>query len=469
MAVRHPVRSSVALVALVLGLVTASCGLGDDTDASPPEQTTAPTGSSSTTTTGLDPCDAVPLEATEVGVSADEITIFVMADVGSPLGSGLFQGAIDAVKAWGDAVNEQGGVACREVVVREWDSRLRADDTTNGTLEACERAFAMVGTTSLLVLDTSNLAGCPDKKGAPTGIPDIAQLATELAHQCNPTTYPIYLAAAPCPYTGGPRESTQFVGADRYFLSQVPDLHGIFLIPGETPSAIQTSIVGVRASESIGVVNDGEFKISGRDDGATFTRVVEHLLQKRSNMVHSSADDTAMVELRKEAAEQGVDTVAVWSCQLSCYTSRFLDDGGDDVEGTYVWTPFLPFDEGATNAELQAYLDAVGGIDEASPWGAAAWAAAVEFKQVIDGIVDADGPNAITRARFLTELAALDDFDANGWFGPRDQRRLSDCFVLMQAQGGVFVRVLPTERGTLACDPAYLQTVTVDPTTAFVG
>ena len=41
-------------------------------------------------------CASEPLEATEVGVCDSEITIEVLADVGSPLAPGLFQGNIDA-------------------------------------------------------------------------------------------------------------------------------------------------------------------------------------------------------------------------------------------------------------------------------------------------------------------------------------------------------------------------------------
>jgi hypothetical protein len=468
MARRRPFR--LLLLALVaLSLVAAACGRGDDSNSSAAPTTTSPPANSGSATTIADKCASESLQATEVGVTADTITIFVMADVGSPLAPGLFQGSIDAVKAWGEAMNKQGGVGCRKVVVRDWDSKLTPDDTTNGTIDACKNAFAMVGTTSLFVLDPSNLANCPDKAGKPTGVPDIAQLATEIPHQCNPTTYPINGYKADCPYTGGVRNTTQFVGAYRYYLSQVPDLHGIFLIPGDLPSAIQSSILGVRAGESIGVKNDGEFKVSGRDEQAAFARFTQPVKEKASTLVYNGSNDVAMVKMRKEAKAQGVDTVKVWACQLSCYTPSFLQAGGADVEGTYAWMQFLPYEEADTNAELEAYLDAVGGVGKATSWGAAAWAGAVEFKQVIDGIVEKDGPNAITRERFLKDLAALDDFDANGWFGKKGQRELSDCFVLLQVQSGKFVRVFPKERGTFDCNPQNLQEVAVDPTTAFKG
>ena len=43
-----------------------------------------------------------------------------------------------------------------------------------------------------------------------------------------------------------------------------------------------------------------------------------------------------------------------------CYTQNFPKTGGSDVEGTYVWMQFLPFEEADTNPALQAYVDSVG-------------------------------------------------------------------------------------------------------------
>jgi hypothetical protein len=99
-------------------------------------------------------------------------------------------------------------------------------------------------------------------------------------------------------------------------------------------------------------------------------------------------------------------------------------------------------------------------------WAAGAWAGGVLFEQVVDNIVAADGPNALTRARLLEELRNTTEFDANGWFGRIDfstTLTISDCFVLLQVQNGEFVRVFPEEPGTLSCDPSYAVEVQSDP------
>jgi hypothetical protein len=38
----------------------------------------------------------------------------------------------------------------------------------------------------------------------------------------------------------------------------------------------------------------------------------------------------------------------------------------------------------------------------------------------------------------------------------------SDCYVLMQVKGGKFVRVFPTKKGTLDCNPKNVYTIKMD-------
>ena len=65
------------------------------------------------------------------------ITVTVIADTGSPLRPGLFQGSVDAVKAWAKYINANGGLACRQVVVKTADSKLTENDAENAITTAC--------------------------------------------------------------------------------------------------------------------------------------------------------------------------------------------------------------------------------------------------------------------------------------------------------------------------------------------
>ena len=74
-------------------------------------------------------------KATEIGVTAKEIRIAVIADVDNPFAPGLFKGAADGVKAAARYLNSKaggGGVAGRRLVVDFIDSKLTPNDARNG-------------------------------------------------------------------------------------------------------------------------------------------------------------------------------------------------------------------------------------------------------------------------------------------------------------------------------------------------
>jgi hypothetical protein len=134
--------------------------------------------------------DAQP-GASEVGVTADELRIGVIADVENPLSPGLFKGAIDAVQGFADYVNDNGGLAGRTMVVDFLDSHLSADDARNAIIRACQEDFAIIGTSALFLNNVDDLVACPDQAGVATGLPDIPGVATELVQACSPVSYPI--------------------------------------------------------------------------------------------------------------------------------------------------------------------------------------------------------------------------------------------------------------------------------------
>src|SRR5437870_3853703 len=100
-------KTSRYFVVLAVALVAAGCGRSGSSGTKDTTATTAATSSA---------CQGT-LQASDVGVTATDITIQVMADVGSPLAPGLFQGNVDAVNAFAKYWNAHGGIACRQVKV----------------------------------------------------------------------------------------------------------------------------------------------------------------------------------------------------------------------------------------------------------------------------------------------------------------------------------------------------------------
>ncbi len=452
-----------ACVLLALGLLAGACGRSSSEKSS--EQQSTEQGSTATTSAASAKCQGVQLEAADTGVTADTITVQVMADTGSPLAPGLFQGNLDAMQAFAKYVNANGGVGCRQLKVETWDSKLTPDEAKNGQINACSTAAALVGGNSLFNPDATPMSTCPDAKGQPTGLANIAAIANDVNEQCAKNTFLIQGMPEQCPADGsiptGTRDFTGIIGPVQWYQQNVePNLVGLFLVPGDLPTTVQSATYNIAAQAKAGVQWIGAVKSSGRDEQSAFTPRVQMAKNGNANYVYDGSADFVMVNMRREAAAQGLDSVKVWACSVACYTDKFKAAGAD-VDGTYLYMQFLPFEDKGANAELDNYLEY-----NSTPvsWGAQAWMAGVLFQQAVDKIVEAQGPNAITRASIIDALDNFGTFDANGWMGPKNPKGgFSDCMVMLQSKGGQFERLFPAEKGQLSCKPEYLTTVTLDP------
>jgi ABC-type branched-subunit amino acid transport system substrate-binding protein len=395
----------------------------------------------------------------EIGVTADTIRIAVIADVDNAARPGLFQGSVDGVNAFAKFVNANGGVAGgRKVEVDFIDSKLSADEARNALVRACQEDFAIVGTTALFMNNIDPAVNCPDLAGAVTGLPDVPVLQTEFAHQCSPVSYPIIVVGLVCDTLEDPEQTFRVgTGTVKYHLKkQQEDLHGVWTIAGDLESTINAGTPPIRGAQKAGIERDDEILVSGLATQAEYTPVVQSIKQNNSTYVANYVDYRAMVLLRKEAAVQAVDSVLVWDCTLACYDQSFIDEGGQDIEDTYVTVAFVPFEEAKQNASIRNYLKYVG-KNNADAFGAQAWAAGLFFRDVVNAVVAADGENGLTRAAFLAQAADVHEFTADvagdGMLPPTDVggRKVSGCGAILQVRDGEFVRVSPKKKGTLDC------------------
>src|SRR4029453_12806513 len=92
-----------------------------------------------------------------------------------------------------------------------------------------------------------------DKQGAPTGIPDIPLVVTEVVQQCSPVSFPINPPNLECDtpdqhpqtYHYNPMEIPSFE-------KKYGDLSGYFLVPNDLKSATDSTLVAVAALEAAG-------------------------------------------------------------------------------------------------------------------------------------------------------------------------------------------------------------------------
>jgi hypothetical protein len=463
------------VLATALVLVVSACSSGGSSGkASPGVGGNGGLGGGTTTTLKPAANCNVPLKSTEIGVTAKTITVTVIADVNNSIRPGLFKGSWDGMVAWGKYINSIGGLACRQVVVKEGDAKLSPTDAANALAAACTNSMATVGTTALFLQDVTAMNTCKDKTGKATGLPDIAELQTEVAQQCSPVSFATLPTGSSCPYSGtGLR--TFHVGHTQYdyYLNKygANALKGVFVIPKDLPSTIASTMPLFRAENRMGITSVAEFGESGVAIQTDYTQVAQAIKAKGATYARNGADYKGTVLERKEALVQGANSVKVWDCSVQCYDKRLIQEGGNAVDGQYVWLNFLPFEDKGSNATLDGFLKY-----DTTPdgFGAQAFVAGEIFARSIEDLVKANNgdPNSLTRANLLKSIRNLHDFDANGMVPKIDVGRQigSTCVVGMQVKGGKFVRIDPVQPGTFDCDnnkPALA--LTIDPAKEYQG
>jgi ABC-type branched-subunit amino acid transport system substrate-binding protein len=453
-------RSGWLALAVALAMAFAACGGSSKTNT---------LGSTTPSTDAKQACAGKALTASEVGISPTTITVTVMADVGSPLSPGLFQGSMDGVTAWAKSVNATGGLACRQVVVKEVDSKLSPDEAKNGITTACTNSLVLLGTTALFLNNMQPAESCKDKAGVATGIPDLPVLQTEPVEQCSKISFAIIPNGGSCPYSGsGVRTFHAVTPAIEWFKKNVTgDLHGVFVVPNDLPSTITSSTVLFTGIEQAGVKQDAEFGISGLATQSQYTPITQAIKSHNATWVMNGADFSGTLKMRTEAAQQGVNSVKVWACSLQCYAPNFITQGGAAVDKQYSWLQFLPFEDKGANKALDTFLQYDTKPDS---FGLQAFASGMLLQQVIDDIVTASGPNAVTRKAILTQIATVHAFTAGGMLVPTDVagKTPSNCIVIMQVQNNAWVRVDPVKKGTFDCtEPSAITTISIDPLKAY--
>jgi len=406
--------------------------------------------------------------ASDVGVTAKEIRVAVVADVDNTLAPALFAGSVAGMEGWAKYVNKNGGLAGRKVVVEFIDSKLNADEARNAVIGACADDFALVGTSALFLNNVDDIEQCVDGEGAATGIPDIAVVTTELVQQCSPTTYGINPPQILCD-TKDDNPQTYQGNAGRAFYYQKKfgkDLHGAYIFSKDIKAAENANRASMTQMQfaGSGIEQDFEALLSGRSTQPEYTPIVQQLKDNESNYAQSGVSFNSTVLLRKEAKLQGlVDPDFIWDCTLQCYDQKLIEQGGADVEGQYISTLFLPFEEKGSNKMLANFLKFTD-KDNQDGFAIQAFASGLLFQQAVEQAVAAGGVNNVTRSAVFEQLATINDFDAGGIIGVTDvgARETTPCYALLQVQNGKFKRVFPKKAGTFDCKPRNRVEVELD-------
>jgi substrate-binding family protein len=394
-------------------------------------------------------------KADDVGITATEIHVAVIADVDNSLAPGVFKASVDAMNAWAKVVNKDGGLAGRKVVIDFIDSKLNPNETRNATITACANDFAMVGGEALFMSNVDDMVACQNKDGEAIGLPDMPGLALDPAQSCSPVSYPIIGYGPYCTTKDqNPQTYLAAQGDARWFLQNNKDLHGVWLTPADLKATKNSLLPSYNAMVDLGIKKDGEgfYDTSQRDPQSALTPVIQEIKNSNSTFAYSGSDK--MAGLRKEATLQGVTSVKVWGCTQACYSQTFLDAGGADVEDTYSVITTLPFyTEYKRNPTLKKLVAAVGGIDKVDSNAVASWLSALLFQDAV-GKATANG-GTLNRKTLFDALKQETKFDAEGIMGATNvaEHLQPTCIVMTQVQDGKLVRVFPKKAGTFDCSP----------------
>jgi ABC-type branched-subunit amino acid transport system substrate-binding protein len=387
----------------------------------------------------------------------------MIADVNTPVEPGLFQKSVNAVNAWADIVNANGGLAGRKVVVDFCDGKLDPNATANCVIQACQNDFALVGTSADALENISDIDGCKNAAGKAVGIPDLAALAF-LPLGCDPDTYTIGGLAAYCATAkSNPQTYTAPVGDTRYYASQFKDLHGVFVYDSDVPTLKINFLPQFQAdSTTFGVKADGTgfYPELGAAPQSALTPVVAQMKSSGSTFVYLGGTPQNSILLEREAKLQGVSTVKVWACDSGCYDQSFIAQGGSIVNGTYANLNNLPFyTDYQSNPALSGLVNKLGGVSNLNNNALNSYEMALLFQDAVTKAVANGG--TLDRQTLFTALKNEHAFNADGILGTTDigNHMSSPCVVIAQVQNGQWVRAYPSKPGTFDCSSSNLATV----------
>ena len=377
--------------------------------------------------------------ATDIGVTADSITLGNVSDLGGPV-PGLFAGGPYGTQAYFDFVNSQGGVFGRHLKLVTADDALECSQNEAAYQNLVKSAFGFVGSWSLddncgaQVL--ANYPSIPLTNEALT--PQAAALAGEFSE--NP-----FGKGAP-------------LGPFEYFKSKYPDAIGaVGTLVGNQPAAVAAWGYSKKAMESLG------YKVVYEDDFPPAQSNFE------PDVVRMRADGVKMVYLISLNAPDAADFAAeaaqqnwhpeVFACAV-CYTASFIQSAGgaSNVEGMYANVAAVRFlgEDAPSVPEVATFLHWLKADYPNFPpdqFAAYSWANAALFVQALRTV----GPH-LTRAAVAAALRATHTFDDNGLMAPSDvgSKKPANCYLMLRIVGGRYQKVDDPATG-FRCDAPYFQ------------
>jgi ABC-type branched-subunit amino acid transport system substrate-binding protein len=357
----------------------------------------------------------------QTGITDKTIAIGNASDVSGPV-PGLFEASQDAVRAYVAYFNATSDICGRKLELKAYDSRTDAAADQQAYTKGCDETFAMVGSMSAF-----------DSGGAGTaqscGLPDLRSASVTFDRQDCTTCYGAQSTVA-----------TEFQNAVPDFVKKNhPDAAKsaamLFINAGAAAENAQTQVSAMEnrgmSFEYVQGIDISEFN---------YAPYVQQMKDKGIEYVQMIGASAQFVRLADAMKQQSFEP-ELFMLDPTAYTSEFVQNGGDAVEGTTLFINFTPFEEAASNKELQLYLSWLQQVKpgaEPSFFGLFSWSAARLFVERATAL-----GGRLSRDALLTDVARLDNWTANGMHSPQHvgPRRTGECWRFIELKGGKWVPV----------------------------
>jgi hypothetical protein len=384
-------------------------------------------------------------DTTEIGLTADTITLGVISDVGYTGAPGLNQELFDASDVFAAWCNSLGGINGRQIKIDKLDARIT--EYKQRIQEACERDFALVG-------------------GG--GVFDDAGQSDRLS--CLLPDFPGYVVTngargADLQVQATPGSNTEVqAGIFRYLKETFPDsITQTGFLTGNLATTINNKKQYQEAAESFGyqTVYDDLYNPVGEQTWAPFAQSIK---DKGVKGLYFVGEPTNLGKLLDALSQ--IDYKLDWvSAAGNQYDQKLLDSAGAALDTNTVFiqvgvTPFLAtqvpaipqyeelFQQYLPNGKSQASL----GLNSFSAWLLFAQSA----KQC---------GAAMTRKCVYEAGIATTSWSGGGLSSEADpsSKQPGDCFSIVKTNGAEFVLDdWQTEDGVYNCDPANVVATTGD-------
>ena len=357
----------------------------------------------------------------QTGITDKTIVIGNSSDVSGPV-PGLFEASQDAVKAYVAYFNATSDICGRKLELKTYDSRTDAAADQQAYTKACDETFAMVGSMSAFDSGGASTAqGC--------GLPDIRSASVTSDRQACTTCF-----------------GAQSTMADE-FQNAVPD----YVTKNYPDAAAHAAMLYINAGAAAENGKTQAAAMNKRGMHFDYVKGIDISEFNYSPYVQQMKDagieyvqmigSTAQFVRLAQAMQQQSFKPQVFMLDPTAYTTDFVKSGGDAVEGTTLFINFTPFEEAASNKELQLYLSWLQQVKpgaEPSFFGLFSWSAArlfVERAAALGG--------KLTRASLVADLSKVDNWTANGMHSPQHvgPHHTGECWRFIRLEHGRWVPV----------------------------